>query len=223
VLYNSFLNRSGGRRRQRLALGLVSATLLVFATTASRAGTLDVVVENTFAAPATAGQFDIDLVNNSASAVTVGAFSVDVTIPDATIVSFVGVDTNTIAPYIFSITGSFGFQITTFTPMEAAGNDAALSGGQVVNPGETWGLAHVRYVVDPSATPGTVVPVTLQPFPGTGLSDPTGSTIPANLVNGTITIQGPTVPEPSTLALLVTSGSMLLLASGRRRRIARGS
>ncbi len=198
------------------------ASLLPWAgVTPSRAGTLDIVVENSTAAPGMSGQLEVDLVNNSSSPVTIGAFSVDVLLSDSTFVNLTGIDNGTSAPYIFSIAGSFppGFE-SNLLPMEAAGKDLS-NGGQVVNPGDTWGLANLTYVVDPSAPLGTVVGATLEstsvflpPPGGTNLSDPTGGPVPFTMVNGTITVQSSTtVPEPSSVALLGISGVILLVGT----------
>ena len=107
----------------------------------SRAGTVSIVVESTSALPGTTGSLDVLLQNNSASAVSVTAFSVDVLLADTTNVVFTAIDNATTAPYIFSITGSFppGFS-SNLLPMEASGMDLS-NGMQVVNPGDTWGLA----------------------------------------------------------------------------------
>ena len=122
------------------------------------------------------------------------------------------------APYIFSITGSFGAGFSgTLLPDEVMGNDTAASGGQIVNTGETWGLAHVRYLVDPNAPLGTVVPVMLQPFPATSLSDPTGANIPFNGVDGTITVGTAAVPEPASFTMLATAGVAVLAVRRFRR------
>jgi hypothetical protein len=226
VFYKSLPNLPGEGRRRRIALGLAAAALVVLATTPSRAGTLDIVVQDSTAAPGTLGQFDIDLVNNSTSAVAVAAFSVDVLLTDITNVVFTAIDNATTAPYIFSVTGSFppGFQ-SNLLPMEAAGNDRS-NGAQVVKPGDTWGLAEVTYLVDPSAPLGTVVPVALELTPvflpppgGTSLTNPRGGPQSFNSVNGTITVQNPmVVPEPSTVILLTVSSLTLLSASRLSRR-----
>jgi hypothetical protein len=199
--------------------------LVAFGVAPARAGSVDIVVQSTTAAPGTAGQFDVDLVNNSASAVTVAGFSVDVLLTDTTFVTFTAIDDATTAPYIFSITGS---QPPGFTaqllPMEATGNDIS-AGAQVVNPGDTWGLAHITYLVDPSAPLGTVVPMVLEQFPqnfatgGTSLLDPTGAPIPFSGLgtNGTITVGLP-VPEPASLTLLAISSVALVLGKRFVRR-----
>jgi hypothetical protein len=116
--------------------------------------------------PGTTGHFDLDLVNNSSSAVAIGAFSMDVLLPDTTFVTFTALDNANTPPYIFSITGSFPAGFTgNLLPIEATGNDLAATAGQVVNPRETWGLAPVSYLVDPSAPLGTVIPLVLEQFP----------------------------------------------------------
>jgi hypothetical protein len=222
VCDKSLPNSRGEGRQRCIRLGLLAAALVVFATTQSRAGSLQIVVENTAAAPGSVGQFDVILQNDSASAVTIGAFSVDVLLSSTMSVSFTGINNNTTLPYIFSITGSFppGFA-GSLLPMEASGNDVAASGGQVVNPGQSFGLADVTYLVDPSASAGSVgvtlepTPVFLPPPGGTSLSDDQGNPVAFASVNGTITIQtAAVVPEPSTAILLSTSGLILLL--GRR-------
>jgi len=218
---------SGRFRGPRGGLGLLVSALLLFGAFPVQAGTLDIVVESTMAAPGTNGQFDVLLENNSASAVTIGAFSVDVLLSSTTAVSFTAIDNATTAPYIFSITGSFppGF-MGNILPMEVAGNDLAASGGQVVNPGDTWGLANVSYMVDSAAALGTVVGLSLEPVPvflpppgGTSLADDQGNPVDFNTVNGTITIQNASaVPEPAAVTLLGISGVILLAAARIARR-----
>jgi hypothetical protein len=223
---------SSKRRACCAAVAALAIVMLAVAPESARAGNLQIVVESTTSLPGTKGQFDVDLVNNSSSAVTVAGFSVDVLLTDTTFVTFTGIDMGTTAPYIFSITGSFppGFS-GQLLPMEVTGNDLAATAGQVVNPGETWGLAHISYLVDPSAPPGTVVPMVLEQFPqnfpsgGTSLSDPSGAGIPFDGLgpNGTITVGTLAIPEPASVTLLAISGLMLLGGGtrfARRRRVA---
>jgi hypothetical protein len=203
-------------RALRIATGSFALALFVLGAAPCRAGTLDLVVETTTAAPGTSGQFDIDLVNNSASAVTIGGFSVDVLLASTTSVVFTSIDNSTIAPYIFSITGGIGFEPNQL-PIEAAGSDFATTGGQLVNPGDTFGLARLRYLVDSAAIPGTVVGISLESVPvfllppgGTSLSDDLGNAVLFSGLgpNGTITIQ--TVPEPSAFSMLAIAGGIML-------------
>jgi hypothetical protein len=214
-------------RRTHGVIGLFVAAFALFGVMSAEAGTLDIIVESSTASSGTSGQFDIVLQNNSSTAVTIGAFSVDVLLSSTSDVSFTSIDNATSAPYIFSITGSFppGFG-TNLLPMEAAGFDLAATGGQVVNPGDTYGLADVKYAVNASAAPGTVVDVTIQPSPvflpppgGTSLSDANGNNVDFNPVNGTITVRGAsTVPEPWSLTMLATSSAVVLLGTRLCRR-----
>jgi hypothetical protein len=221
VLHEHRLNFSHKRRVLRTALGFLAMVLLVLGVAPARAATLDMIVESTTALPGSIGQFDVILQNNSAAAVTIGSFSVDVLLSSTTSVTFTSIDNNTTAPYIFSITGSFppGFA-SNLLPMEAAGFDTAATGGQVLNPGDTFGLAHVKYLVDPAAIPGTVVGVTLEPTPvflpppgGTSLADDLGNPVDFTSVNGTTTVQSTVVPEPSSVTMLALSSVVLLLGT----------
>ena len=195
-----------------IAFGSLTVAFCVLGASQSQAGALNIIVESTNATPGTSGSFDVDLQNNSASAVTIAGFSVDVLLSSTTNATFTAIDNATTAPYIFSITGSFppGFS-SNLLPMEAAGSDLAASSGQVVNPGDTWGLAHVSYLVAPAAPLGTVIGISLEPNPvflpppaGTSLFDSSGAQVQFSGVNGTITISSPTTttPAPSTLAML---------------------
>jgi hypothetical protein len=226
VPHKCFLGNSAKGREPCLAVIVLAAVLFLTGVTPSRAGTLDMIVENTTAAPGTSGQFDVILRNNSAATATIGSFGVDVLQSSTSAVSFTAIDNNTTAPYIFNITGSFppGFQ-PNLLPMEASGNDLAASGGQVLNPGDTFGLVHVRYLVDPGAIPGTVVGISLEQFPidlpppgGTSLADDLGNPVPFTSVNGTITIQSPAVPEPASVTMLAISGAIVLLGARFSRR-----
>jgi hypothetical protein len=212
------------------AAGALAAALLASVALPARAGSLEIVVQNTTTLPGTKGQLDVDLVNNSSSAVTVAGFGVDVLLTDTTFVTFTAIDNATTAHYIFSKTGSFdGGFMSQILPMEVTGNDLAATAGQVVNPGDTWGLAHISYLVDPAAPLGTVVPMVLELDPqnflsgGTSLSDPTGAGIPFTGLgpNGTITIGAP-IPEPASVTLLSIAGVALLAGRrlARRRRLA---
>jgi hypothetical protein len=202
----------------RVVLGILALGFVTLQASPAGAGTLDMIVESTTAAPSSLAQFDIVLQNNSASAVNIAFFSVDVLLSSTTDVFFTAIDNGTVAPYIFSITGSFppGFTSQNLG-MEASGNDLSNT-FQVLNPGDTFGLAHVTYVVNPSATLGDVVNLTLisssmsslPPPNGTELTDPTGAQVPFNTVNGTITIAGPAVPEPASVTLLGIGGAVLL-------------
>ena len=57
----------------------------------------------------------------------------------------------------------------------------------MVNPGETYGLAHVNYTVSPTAVIGTQDTISINSINvGTSLSDDNGNLVPFTAVNGTV-------------------------------------
>ena len=224
-------------RHLRIGTVLLALALCVLGVTPGRADALNIIVQDSTAAPGTTGQFDVILQNDTGAVVNVASFSVDVLLPSAAPVSFTAVDNNTSSTYIFSgippsTTGSFaGFEslFSTAPPHEASGDDtAAAPSGQDVNAGASFGLAHVSYVVDAGASAGPIAvtleisPVILPPMTaGTSLADSSGNPIqpPPTLMNGTITIASSAVPEPSALSMLAIAGGIVLAA--RRLRCAR--
>jgi hypothetical protein len=65
-----------------------------------------------------------------------------------------------------------------------------------VNPGETYGLAHVVYAVSPTAAIGSVDTININSIDiGTSLTDNSGALISFTPMAGTLSV----VPEPSTL------------------------
>jgi hypothetical protein len=148
-------------------------------------------------------------------------------LPDITFVTFTAIDNGTTHPYIFS-GGSTGF-VPQLLPNEAAGTDTGTP-GQMVNPGDVFGLAHVTYLVDPSAPLGTVVNVMLEatsmnfsPPAGTYLRDANDNQIPGVvLVDGTITIGNP-IPEPASVTLLGIAGVIAMAGTRFARRRVRAA
>jgi len=225
MLSNLHTRLSNRSRTFRAMFGVFVIAVLLLGVAPARAGFLDIIVESTTAAPGTVGHFDVVLQNNSASAVGIASFSVDALLSDITHVTFAGINKATIAPYIFSITGSFPPGFTgNLLLMEANGMDLS-AGAQVVNPGDTWGLADISYLVDPAAPLGTIVPVALELTPvflpppgGTSLLDPTGAPVPFSLVDGTITVGTASVPEPASVTLLAISSLAVVLGNRFARR-----
>jgi hypothetical protein len=226
-MLHSLRTRLSNRSRTfRATIGLFVMAVLLLGVAPARAGSLDIIVESTTAAPGTVGQFDVVLQNNSASAVNIASFSVDVLLSDTTNVNFTGINNATITPYIFSLTGSSPPGFTgNLLPMEASGMDLS-AGAQVVNPGDTWGLADISYLVDPAAPLGTIVPVALEltpvflpPSGGTSLLDPTGAPVPFSMVDGTITVGTASVPEPASVTLLAISSLAVVLGNRFARRV----
>jgi hypothetical protein len=102
-------------------------------------------------------------------------------------------------------------------------------GGPVLDRGNTFSsgnsVAHVRYLVDPAAIPGSGVGISLEPVPvflpppgGMSPADDQGNPI-TNFTglgsNGTITVQSSTsVPEPASVTILAISGVIVQMGPG---------
>ena len=138
------------------------------------------------------------------------AFSLEISVLLSTDVSFTSATTGTSQPYVFAGDSLFGPTISTSAPGQIL--DASdLSAGATIAAGDAVGLAHVFFDVLAGAPAGPLA-VSFTDFPFTSLSDPEGILIvPVELLNGSITINGPgiPVPEPSTLALLALSVPLL--------------
>ena len=160
------------------------------------------------AAAAGSGSFDVSITNTGPSAVDIEADSVELGI-DGTGVQFTDATVNTAVPYIYSdsLDADFG------QPMDNTGvpfpkNDliaedvVGLSiNFATINPGDTLGLVHVSYSVDPTAALGPR-DLTIEDIGGgTSLSDQLGNPVLFTPTNGSLTVTP--APEPSAAALLV--------------------
>jgi hypothetical protein len=203
----------------RLAvLAILAALALLALATPSRAG-LVMIAQDSATQPGGTGSFDVILENESTSmqSVTVGGFSVDLKLANTNAVAFTAINANTTLPYIFTSSGSFGFIGTVLgSGIEVTGNDLALppADGVTLDPGKSFGLAHILYQV--AANAGGTVPV---PFvsigAGTSLADAAGNPITSFVTdNGVINV----VPEPSsfTLFALGLAASMVVVRLRRR-------
>jgi len=192
-------------RRSRLAATLIPVVLVsLLSNVPLPASTLTVSLSalGSVAAGSTGNNFDVLLTNTSGPAVSVGGFffevmaaSPDVTFTDAT--------TATATSYIFTGSSLFGPDImTTNTGQDL---DASDLGNATLASGATLALGHVLFNVSPTAST-EIVDLTFGAYPATSLADVSGVNLPINtLSGGQIQIMGAasTVPEPSTLALLV--------------------
>jgi hypothetical protein len=172
------------------------------------------------------------LTNTSATdpSAPIELFSVDLKLSSSAI-HFTNADTNTVSPYIFSLTGNQGLIITQptspppFSSSEVAANDiAALDASdnpqaQALAPLQTLGLLHVTFSVEASAHgpyPVALVDLGL----GTSLVDIGSMPVDFTPLDGTINIHGASiVPEPSSLAIVATIAVFSML----RHRYARAA
>jgi hypothetical protein len=186
-----------------LAVSLpAQATLIMFAGTGSAS------------AGSTGNAFDFTLTNTGPSAITLGGFSLVISVTD-THVSFTSATTATSLTYVFAGDSVFGPILNLLGPGQTMdASDACNVCGTSIAAGATVGLAHIFFNVSAGALSGPLT-VSVTAFPSTSLSDPAGHDLAAILQNGTITIRGTTVPEPSTLALLALP--MVFLARRRFR------
>ena len=191
---------------------------MFFLATPSRADlVLNMIVENSSATPGSDGSFDVILENAQASTVdvTIGGFNIDVLLANTDKVTFTAVDSNTALNYIFTSTGSFGFQGNVLgSGIEVTANDLALPplNGVTLMPGQSFGLAHVSYQVAANAVGGTVTVPLVGIGVGTTLADENGGSIADFSTRaGTISILAQ-VPEPSSLPLLAIGFAVVLLS-----------
>jgi hypothetical protein len=189
-----------GARRSFLA-GAASLAVMCACSLPLRAG-LVIEALNSTATPGGTGSFDVVLFNNSASgSFGVTGFSVELTLPTLSGISFTGVNVNTAAPYIFGTyqSGMTPFSANTFPNQDFVAGDQ--HGTASVHPGDTFGLAHVSYLVAPGTALGPV-DVSL----GARTSLHSGEVpVPFTKQDGTITVTDnvAAVPEPAPLLLLV--------------------
>ena len=131
-------------------------------------------------------------------------------------VTFTAVSIATVAaPYIYvtsgtTVPGGLPLSLDTFpnTQFTAADSEFASPGFQTVNPGETFGLAHVSYTVSPTTSNGldTIA------FSNVLLTELNGADIPVTSSNGSIRVGA--IPEPSTLIQAATALLFGLAQSG---------
>ncbi len=159
-----------------------------------------IAVDSVLAAAGSTGKtLEVTLQNTGPSDITVAGFAFEISTADLDI-TFTGTDISTTDPYVFAGDSLLGPNINTLGSGQTMdGFDLAFSGGDVVAAGSTVGLGRVFFDVAPGAVLGSSAVVTVQPFPGTNLSDSSGANIPIDqLTDGQINI---TTPEPATVAL----------------------
>ena len=176
-----------------------------------------ITVGNVFpSSPSSSNTLEIDLTNTGPASLSLGGFSFEIEVTDPHI-TFTSATTATGAAYVFAGNSLFGPTINTSAPGQTldASDLWGGSGGATVAAGATVGLGHVLFDVSAGDSSGLVT-VMLSPFPATSLADSGGNNIGVNtLTNGSITIAGSPVPEPSALTLAFLG--LTALASIRKR------
>ncbi|MFO0890236.1 MAG: hypothetical protein U0790_13985 [Isosphaeraceae bacterium] len=166
------------------------------------------------------GAFDVVLVNTNPSGgegFDVAGFQVVLSLSGLPGVVFTGasIETDpTAAPYLFVSSATTlpngpplsadAFPNTQFSALDI---EFAGPGFRTVGPGETFGLAHVSFSVDPGAAAG-VYSLVISPSTDSLLTDVTGNLVPFEVVNGSIIVVAE-IPEPWSL----TQGGISLAIS----------
>jgi hypothetical protein len=173
-----------------------------------RAGLL-IEAPSLLATPGSSSSFDLLLVNTNpagGASYNVAADSFELSLLGPVAVTFTDVSINTIVPYIYVVSGTtvpggLPLSLDTFPNTQFTASDAEFGplGFQTVNPGDTFGLAHVSFTVSPTATLGADT-IAIASGTATSLSDENGNAIPFAISNGSIT-----VPEPCALAQAATA------------------
>jgi hypothetical protein len=193
------------------------------------AGGLVIEAPNLTATPGSSGSFDLLLVNTNSP----GGAGYDVS-GDEFILSLLGplgitftdatIATDPVtAPYIFVLSGTTlpggsPLSMDTFPNTQFTGVDLEFASPyyRTVNPGQTFGLAHVSYAVS-SSTPNGIDTITIAPSPESLLTDLAGNSIPFGITNGLIAV-GTVIPEPWALTQAATAVLVGLGLFWRRRR-----
>jgi hypothetical protein len=190
-----------------------------------RAGGLVLEAPNLTVAAGSSGSFDLLLVNTNLAgggSFDIAADSFGLSVGGPLSITFTDVSINTIAPYIYVTSGTTQgggpLSLDTFPNTQFTASDAefAAAGFRTVNPGDTFGLAHVSYVVSSAAPIGTDT-ISFSSLT-TSLSDENLNPIPFTISNGSIGIPEPSAMTEAATAVLIVIGSLRLRR--RRRRAA---
>ncbi len=192
------------------------------------AGGLVIEAPNLTATPGSSGSFDLLLMNTNLTGgasyeVSSDQFVMSLSGPLGIAFTAVSIATDPVtAPYIFVSSGTTQpggpplsadtFPNTTFT---GADTEFASPGIRTVNPGDTFGLAHVSYSVS-STTPNGIDSITIAPSPVSLLTMLDGTPISFGFTNGSIAV-GTVVPEPWALTQASTAVLIGLGLVWRRR------
>ncbi len=151
------------RRVDRVAGLFLAALAAAFlgSGTACRGAGLLISVPNVTATPGSSGSFDVTITNTTGgTSYNIASDIVELSLTGPSGVNFTGVSIATADTYIYggNSATNFGstFSFSTFPGTGFETYDYLYSlGAQTIAPGQTFGLVHVTYSVDPSAMPGT--------------------------------------------------------------------
>jgi hypothetical protein len=166
------------------------------------------------------GSFDILMTGTAATRVHLSGESIGMTISGSG-VQFTATDENTATPYVFpdSLVTDTGSKLDVtgiaYPKSDFLTSDLSDAPSSVVeiDDGDTFGVVHVSYTVDPGAALGDRT-LTFEAVPlDTSATDELGNEIPLTTTDGVLTVVA--VPEPTCLGLIAAGG---IFALSRRRR-----
>lgn len=211
---------AGTRSFIRRSLFTIAAAISLLVAAPVEANLIITVGSASAASPSSGNTLEVDLLNTGPLAISLAGFAFEISVSDPHI-TFTSATINTVATYIFAGNSLFGPVISTSPTGQTldASDIWSSAGGAIVAAGATVGLGRVFFDVSPGDVSGPVT-VALAPFPATSLSDDAGNNVVIEtLVNGSITITGLVVSEPSGLALVLLG--FMILAAGTSSRHAR--
>ncbi len=202
--------------------GLLAALVVVAAALGSGApcrADLVITAPNLSVAPGSAGSFDV-LITSTGGTFNVASDTVELSLIGLSGVTFTGVSIDTVTPYIYgalsATTAGSTFTFSTFPGTQFETFDFILStGATTIGPGDSFGLVNVQYSVAADAVVGSSGALTFGP--DTSLADATGLPVAFTAQNGSITVSGAVIPEPSSVALLAIGCASTVVYSARKR------
>jgi hypothetical protein len=212
----------------RLSIRLLASLLIglgsFIVATGSTQAAIIVSSQTVLSAPGDSGYVQILLENDDNTSRTFSGFSLDISLAGAG-VQFTGVDDQTSPAYIFGASGSGTLSFDVFPNSSFIASDFSLdqSGFVTVAPAEMVGLARIAFVVNSTAADG-LREITFTIGSTTQFTDDQSEVYADtqfSFLSGGIDVQGDaaTVPEPSSVVLLIgISGCSMMMALRRRRR-----
>lgn len=219
----------------RMTITALAAILVLVDGAAPARANLVVTVLNAKAAPGDSGAFDVTIKNTGPAPIPFVSFQLELSVEPNSGIHFIDATRDTKATYVFAASpGRFPFSYDNFPNVDLSTSDGYtfMPENPMLAVGETFGLEHVSFSVDPGTPFGShgvsILPYDFDTGNGTLLlfNDSGRFDLDYTAVNGTIQVA---LPEPSTLFLAGIGGSLLLLriwlgprASRRRFVLCRG-
>ncbi len=206
-----------------LVVGIVIAILVAGMSAPPAFADLVIEAPNVIASAGETASFDVLLLNNGSTSYQIAGDAFTLTVSPSGVTFTDATTLTTTATYIYQASSDVDLPTTLYDSLPGTSFTAADTVDlpyfyQQVDPGATFGLAHVTFSVDPGVLPGSVFQLTLTPFADfpVALNDQYGNYLPYDVESGSITIVAAAVPEPSSL-LLACAGALSVTVIGWHR------